>query len=326
MRRAWYVLAAGILAIGLITVPLMAKSHNGNDGAWLGIYPQTVDKELAEVFDLPVDYGVVINEVIEDSPAEKAGLKEDDVIISINGKRIANADRLISLIGRSEPGDEVTLTVMRGDDKKEITVTLGEKPEEDWSFSTGRNPANVRKYFFSYESDNERGGYIGVGLTNLTPQLGDYFGVEKGNGALITEVMKDSPAKEAGLRAGDVIVSIDGEQVEDIEDVQDIIGEKEPGDKVTITVVRQKKEKEFTVEVGEGDEDEDVYSFHQMFDPDVYFNFPKMKGRFFPFPPFPTLNMDEDFDQGELEEQMEKLRDELRSLQKEMKEIQKKLD
>lgn len=338
MRKACYLTVAAMAVFGLVVGPATAKSYKGSKKAWLGVSTQTVDYELAETFDLPVKYGVVVNEVVEDSPAHEAGLEEDDVIIGFDGSKITDADELVEMIDECRPGDEVILTVMREGDEVELTVTLEKRPGYDKSIRISKSPGN-RDYFFSFDYYDDERPYMGVSLLDLTSQLGDYFGLDKGRGALITEVREDSPAKEAGLKAGDVIVSIDEDKIFDSEEVRDFISEKEPGDKVEVTVVRDKKERKFSVEVAEAEEESDAYShilFRQFYGPDFDFMLPKkkMKTKLRALPriqPLPDLDLDDfpsldpdDFDELKLE--MKKLKMELKSLHKEMEELREKLE
>jgi predicted metalloprotease with PDZ domain len=336
MKRLCYLTVAVIVALGLVVGPATAKSYKASKKAWLGISTQTVNYDLAETFDLPVKYGVVINEVVEESPADEAGLEEDDVIIGFDGSKITDADELVEMIDERRPGDEVILTVMREGDEVELTVTLEKRPGHDKSIWLSKGPKNYN-YLYSFDYDEER-SYMGVSLLDLTSQLGDYFGLDKGRGALITEVREDSPAKEAGLKAGDVIVSIDKDKIFDSEEVRDFISEKEPGDKVEVTVVRDKKERKFSVEVAEAEEESDAYShilFRQFYSPDFDFMLPKKKMktklRALPsIPSLPDLDLDDfpvldpdDFDELKLE--MKNLKKELKSLHKEMEELREKL-
>ncbi len=219
MKRLCYLTVAGIVALGLVVGPATAKSYKGSKKAWLGVYTQTVDYELVETFDLPVKYGVVVNEVVEDSPAEEAGLEEEDVIIGFDGSKVTEADELVEMIDEHRPGDEVILTVIREGDEVELTVTLEKRSSYDKSIWISKSPGN-KDYFFSFDYYDDERSYLGVSLLDLTSQLGDYFGVDKSRGALIAEVREDSPAEEAGLKAGDVIVSIDKDEIFDSEDVR----------------------------------------------------------------------------------------------------------
>lgn len=337
MKRLCYLTVAAIVALGLVVGPATAKSYKGSKKAWLGVYTQTVNYELVETSDLPVKYGVVVNEVVKDSPADKAGLEEDDVIIGFDGSKITDADELVEMIDEHRPGDEVILTVMREGDEVELTVTLEKRPGYDKSIRISKSLGN-KDYFFSFDYYDDERTYLGVSLLDLTSQLGDFFGLDKGRGALIAEVRDDSPAKEAGLKAGDVIVSIDEDEIFDSEDVRDLISEKEAGDKVEVTVIRDKKERRFSVEVVEAKEESDAYShmlFRQFYGPDFDFMLPKMKAkaklRAIPrIRPLPGLDLD-DFhgfdpdDFNELELEMKELKKELKSLHKEMEELREKL-
>jgi len=337
MKRLCYLTVAAIVVLGLVVGPATAKSYKASKKAWLGVHTQTVDYELVETSDLPVKYGVVVNEVVKDSPADEAGLEEDDVIIGFDGSKITDTDELMEMIDEHRPGDEVILTVMREGDEVELTVTLEKRPGYDKSIRISKSSGN-KDYFFSFDYYDDERTYLGVSLLDLTSQLGDYFSVDKGRGALITEVRDDSPAKEAGLKAGDVIVSIDEDKIFDSEDVRDLISEKEAGDKVEVTVVRDKKERRFSVEVAEAEEESDAYShilFRQFYGPDFDFMLPKMKAkaklRAIPrIQTLPGLDLDDfhgfdpdDFDELELE--MKKLKMELKSLHKEMEELREKL-
>ena len=113
------------------------------------------------------------------------------------------------------------------------------------------------------------GGYIGVQLTDLTDQLSNYFGITNGNGVLITEVNEDSPAKKAGLMAGDVITGIDGEEVTSYGDVKEIVSGSDEGDKLKFTIMRNKKEQLIEVTVAEDDEDNNEFGYQFFRAPDV---------------------------------------------------------
>ena len=175
---------------------------------------------------------------------------------------------------------------------------------------------------------------------DLNPQLGNFFGVKKGRGALVTEVGQDTPAARAGLMAGDVIIRVDGEKVSDADDVHDIISEMEPGDTVEVIVLRNKKEKTFSVEVTQPEDDEENWSYGYFFSPgddddedeyDFRFSLPHL-------PKMPMMRFYEsleDYDRDiqeheakrdDFREEMQKLRRQLRKMQQELQELREKLD
>ncbi|MBI5266548.1 MAG: PDZ domain-containing protein [candidate division Zixibacteria bacterium] len=225
---------------------------------------QTVDDDLADGFDLSVKEGAVINDIVSDSPADEAGLREDDVIIAINGSAVSDQMDVTRAVRRAKPGDKMTLTIMRGDKKMDFAVTLTSEPDRMSSRNRGRRfamppmpsmppmPAMPHAPEFNWSS-NDDGGMIGITMTPLTEQLGDYFGVKDGEGALITEVLKDATAEMAGLKAGDVIIAVDGDQVYDVGDVAKAVGDKDVDDSVKLTIIRDKKQMELSVVVADDD-------------------------------------------------------------------------
>jgi C-terminal processing protease CtpA/Prc len=212
---------------------------------WIGIYMQDVTPDLADAFNLSVTKGVVINDVADKSPADKAGLKPKDVVLTWNGTTVANSGELTELVGNSNIGDNVKLSINRGGKNIDLSLEVGERKETVYSFH-GDNPGTLRKYMEAFKTVG-----IGISMQSLSGKLGDYFGVPDGEGALITEVMKDTPAENAGLKVGDVIVRVDKEKVPSPSDVSSIIRDKQKGDKVDLVVVRDKVEKTITLVVGE---------------------------------------------------------------------------
>ncbi len=330
MRNFLKIFFASVLVVAVVFS--FGSSKTSRDG-WLGVLGQSVDEELAEAFDLSVDHGAIINRVLDDSPAEEIGLEEGDIIISAAGARVRDYDDLVDIIEDHEPGDKVTVKVIRDDRELEFEATLEAKPrrissgsywysDEDFAVpaiprmpripSIPRAPG-LNRIFIGESSDS----FIGVSLTELTKQLGEYFGVEKGRGVLITEVDKDSPAEKAGLKAGDVIVGVDGDKVYDYEDVRDVIGDRDEGDVVAVTVMRDRSEKKFDVEVAEREN-----SFHWKgniyAEPDIDYHIPDMKGlRYGIF----SDDFYHDFDAEEFDEDMEELMEELEELHEELEEM-----
>jgi len=248
MSRILKISSVALALIALVICVAVARSSHNNRGAWLGVVTQSVDDKLAKAFDLDSDYGVIVNEVVADSPAEEAGLEEDDIIVAVDGERIMEPADLDELLEDHSPGEDVVVQLIRDGQEKKIEVELAKpsryRRDSDsrfrYSYNYKYNPPTYRHY-----------PYIGVQVRDLTRQLGEFFGVAKGRGALISEVAEGSPSEEAGLKAGDVIIAIAGDKVRDAGDVVDYILDSEPGDKVEITVIREHAEKKFEVEVDE---------------------------------------------------------------------------
>lgn len=355
------------LALVLMAGLALAKSRTSKS-AWLGVFTQTVDKELAKTFDLDANYGAIVNEVVDDSPADRAGLRKDDIIIAVNGTKIDDADELTEQIQSATPGDKVVLTVNRDGREMDLKTTLeprvnGIGRDNDSDNGTGEEnndndyykgayryqlgPGNdnftltVPKgskgtgkhgvYFFG--NDNDRGGYIGVNLIELSDQLASYFGVSDDQGVLVSSVEEDSPAEKAGIKAGDVIISADSEEVEDASDLQRVIRRMDEGDKVDLGIMRDHRKMNLTVEVGE----RDFGNVHAFTLPDLNINLPQLKKSLKDMDlswrsadePYLSNNLNQS-EREEFQKQVEDLRQQVKDLKtqlkKELKELHEKID
>jgi C-terminal processing protease CtpA/Prc len=249
-----------IALAALIGAVALAKNSRSNQGAWLGVVSQSVDYDLAEAFDLDVKYGVIVNELIDDSPAKASGLEIDDIIVAVDGEEITDYDDLVDLLDDRKEGDKVTISLFRDGEKMDVTVELAKRPRRSYTWN---NRSNYRVDM--RDSNRSKHAYIGVQLTDLSSQLGEFFGVDKGCGALIREVEEDSPAEKAGLVAGDVIIAIDSDKIRDAGDVVEYISDIDPGENVSVTVVRDKTEVTVEVEVDETTYNSHFGSLHNMY-------------------------------------------------------------
>jgi len=320
-KRSTFVIA---LAVAVLLLSSAVWAGVKSD-AWMGIYTQTVDPDLKEAFELDSDFGVIVKMVVPDSPADKAGLKQGDIILMMDDEKLDDADELVDYIRQHQPGDDIVVKVSRKGVEKEFTVELGTKDNfddaHDFYFqgpqSGPHSYSKTYKFFDSRYADT----YIGVSLEGLSTQLGEYFGVKDGRGALVTEVMPDSPAEKAGLKAGDVIVGIDNEDIEDAADVQKAVRGKDKGEEITIKVIRERSEKQFSFEVEESPESFHPFGNYWVPDDDDDMIFlPGMKGLF-----HGDFNSDIT-DMDDLQEEMKQLQHELQEMQKELKKVQKKLE
>ena len=243
-------------------------------GSFLGVYAEDVNKENMARYGLREARGVAITQVIKDSPAEKAGLRKDDVIVRFEGDSVTSVRKLNRLVSEVAPDQTVKLGISRSGGEQEVAVTIGKRNQSinamgDWQgleklrgldkiegldrlkdLERDLPPgANVWKWegpgkdgMFAFGNHRR----IGVSTTQLTKQLAEYFGIGDSKGVLVTSVLDDSPAARAGLKAGDVITGIDGEKVEDAGDLAQGINKKKDGD-VTLTVIRNKNQRTITV-------------------------------------------------------------------------------
>ncbi len=312
-----------IAMAGLISLPIWASGTPDNtaSGGWLGVYTQTVDKDLKEAFRLETDHGVVVTNVVTDSPADAAGLKAGDIILSFDSDNLATAAQLADMVAKHESGDKVHLKILHKGNEKDVVATIGPRDESNPTkvFIGGMgHPGSITKSFV-FDHSSLQDTYIGVNLESLGDQLGEYFGVKDGKGALVTEVIQDSPAEKAGLKAGDVIVSIDGKDVEGPSDVRKAVGDKERGDKITLNLMRERKETDVAVQVEETPKD--LYSAPQSTPmPDVdNFSVPSV-------PPMKWLfkgDFDENMpDMKDMQENIKQLQEQMEQLQKELQNLQ----
>ena len=227
-----------------------------SDGGYLGVATEDVSKENMARYGMREVRGVGVTEVMKDSPAEKAGIRKDDVILRFEGESVTSVRKLTRLVSESSADQTVRLTISRGGAEQEVTVTLTKRDfggllraqikddvwkgiEKDWpKIELG----TLGDSDFTFVFGNRR---IGVSTQTLTKQLADYFGVKDG-GVLITSVSENGPAAKAGLKAGDVITAIDGERVTSPGDITRVLNKKEAGD-VSLTVIRDKNMRTVTL-------------------------------------------------------------------------------
>jgi serine protease Do len=221
--------------------------------AWLGVSLQRVSGGLADALDLKEDDGVLIGQVMDDSPAEKAGLKSGDIVTRVNDAKVGTPTALRDAVGGMNAGDKVTVHYLRDGREKKVDVTLGMSPEPRALAGRGLDRAfrgmdRVRDLRFAGKH-----GFLGVMTQDLDGNLGDYFGAEDG-GALVTEVVEDSPAEKLGLHAGDVIVEIAGSPVENAGDLRRVVGREDDEAEVEVVWLRDKRREsgKVALEVREG--------------------------------------------------------------------------
>jgi len=280
-KRAFLFLISALI---LVSVPLALA---GGDSGYLGVMLQDVSPSMAKALQLGDQSGVLINEVVDDSPAAKAGLEDGDVIVAFEGKSLDDYSDLTKAVGAHKPGTKVTVTVLRDGTKKDIEVELGERENDfawtmvgpeghdtvklhkmmkdgdhDFVFESNDGSANVWVQSFDGDHDmdvaffSENRGFLGVHLDDLNGQLGEYFGIKEGKGVLVTEVIEESPAAAAGLKAGDVIVKIDSDEVDSATGLHKFMSNTEAEQKVNVHYMRKGKYSKAEVTLGEAPADE----------------------------------------------------------------------
>ncbi len=238
----------GSIGIGFAIPSNMAKSvmeqlvKNGKvTRGMLGVGIQDVTSDLAQQFGLKDVRGVIVNSVKAGSPAEKAGVKQGDVIVGINGTNIADNNELRNHVAQTAPGSQINLTVLRDGREQNLTATLteftpqktaanGDDENDGEDGSNDNAPGNT---------PNAAGGKLGVSLQALTPQIASQLGL-KGltNGLVVADVQDGSPADDAGIAQGDVIQQINRQPVNSLTDVKTALA-KSAGKPALLLVNRQ---------------------------------------------------------------------------------------
>jgi len=157
----------------------------------------------------------------------------------------------------------VILFINRDGSKKRLVTNLTARPEDRTSRIEQLTVPDIDRETFTYRVTTAP--YMGVVLQSISGQLADYFSVPGGQGALITRTLENSPAKDAGLKAGDVVIEADGSPVDVTEDLQRVVRNHESGDKINLTVIRQKKKTRFSVTVAEREAQESEFGGPRMF-------------------------------------------------------------
>ncbi len=168
---------------------------------WLGVYIQEIDETTAELMDLDEEVGALVSKVEPGGPADKAGIRRGDVIVSFNGEDIDKMSTLPRVVARTPVGSGVDVKVLRKGKKKSLKVQLGELDRDD------------DVVLASAEAD-ERGAF-GVVVKDLDSRTAEQLGLDEPDGVLITDIEEDSAASEAGLRRGDVILEVNQKPVSD---------------------------------------------------------------------------------------------------------------
>ncbi len=198
---------------------------------YLGIvmHPEKITPELAEVFGLKDNKGVLVTEVMPDSPAAKAGLKRRDIILEMDGDTVEDWQSFRNIVAMLEPGTKVTLKVFRDGKKKEIEVEIG-------SLEEGQVALGV----------SDVAEKLGLQVQDLTDELAKRFGYEDAEGVIVTEVTNNSPADRAGIGAGMLIVSVNRQDISTVKEFSEAL-EESSRTKKALLLVRNERYAQYVV-------------------------------------------------------------------------------
>jgi S1-C subfamily serine protease len=192
----------------------------------LGVTVQQVTEDMAQSLGLEHTGGAIVSSVAEGSAAQRAGIKQGDVIESFNGQPVHDFNSLRNHVADTAPGTNATVTIVRDGAKKSLTVKLEEANPE----KAARNDGGESK------SDTAA---LGIAVAPLTPELASRLGMDKdAKGVVVEDVNPDGRAADAGLQPGDVIAQVNRAPVRSVEDLQSAV--KNGGDKPVLLLVNRK--------------------------------------------------------------------------------------
>ncbi len=190
---------------------------------WLGVSIQDVDEGMARALELKDRNGAIISQVMKDGPAEDAGIKEQDVIIEVDGKKVNDSSNLKNLISSGRPNDKTKLTVIRGGREKNLTVTLGIRP-------------GAKELVESYGYGEKRFDLLGLSVETYESEAGAFASIKKG--VKVVEIKPGSPADDENIQRGDIIIEIGKSSISDENEYENALQGYTEGDTIMLRVLR----------------------------------------------------------------------------------------
>ncbi len=219
--------SGGYMGVGFAIPINMAKSieeqliKSGKvTRGYLGLAAQDVTAEMAQLLGIPQAEGAIVAEIVKDSPADKAGLQSNDILLEMDGKKITSYDEFRNEVAMLAPDTKIQLQILRNNKKENITLTIGERP------------TSLARAETSQESTEQ----LGLQVQNLTQDLADQLGYSLGEGVIVTGVTPGSAADNAGIQAGDLILGVNQKKVNSVDNFDQAIKQSQKDKKVILLV------------------------------------------------------------------------------------------
>lgn len=232
--------SGGYMGIGFAIPINMAKTvktqllANGRVvRSWMGVAIQDMTGELARSFKIKQKTGALVTEVSKDSPAEKAGVKQGDLIVSLDGKPVTDVADLRNRVAMTPPNTKLKLVVIRDEQQKELTVQVEEQPSD----LAGPSGSPQLQELFQK---------AGLSLQDLTPELARQFGYEMGQGVLVAEVVPGSAAAMARIPVGSLIEEVNRQRVQNLKDLEQVLT-KSNGARDILLLIRSGNRSQYVV-------------------------------------------------------------------------------
>jgi len=190
---------------------------------WLGVGIQLITPELADQFGVKEGTGVLVNEVFEGEPANKAGVLSGDVILKVNDKEVDRPNMLARLIAGNQPGDKIKLDLLRNRETKRIFVELSERKGEAVTASLPK----------------QQESFFGLYVQELTPEFLEQNKMKDEKGLIITKVDPGSPAEQEGVKEGDLLKEIKREKVDDMETFNKVTEKLPQNEEILLLIARE---------------------------------------------------------------------------------------
>jgi serine protease Do len=192
---------------------------------WLGVQIQDLTTELAEYYGMDTDKGVLVVQVLEGDPAEKAGIKPNDIIIAVNGQQVETGRELSNIIANTPIGGKTRITLLRGGDKKTLTATVARQPDDQTKIGAKKN-----------NDKNE----LGIQVADLSPERAQQFGLDADeSGVLVINVESNSRADQAGLSVGDIIKGVNRKKINSLDEYYNVLDKTNKRKPIKILVMRR---------------------------------------------------------------------------------------
>jgi serine protease Do len=242
----------------------------GSGGGWLGVGVSEVSADKMKTLRLPEERGALLGKIVPDSPAAKAGLKENDVVLEINGQHIEGTEQFRRMIHEIPAGRTANLMVWRDGHSQNIKVTVGKHEAgnmkvfadgpKSFAFKMPTIPAmpdlSGLEHLRSFSMISPGRPLLGIDAETLEGDFGNYFGAPNGEGVLVRGVFANSAAAKAGLKAGDVITSLNGERIRNASELREKLLNSREGKNLKLGVLRNKSELTLSVELPQQKEEE----------------------------------------------------------------------
>jgi C-terminal processing protease CtpA/Prc len=245
----------------------------GAGGGWLGVGVSEVSTEKAKSLKLPEERGALLGKIVPDSPAAKAGLKENDVVLELNGQRIEGTEQFRRMIHEIPAGRTANLMVWRDGRSQNMKVTVGKHEAGNMKvFADGPKSFAFKMptlpempdlsgldHLRSFAMVSPGRPLLGIDAENLKGEFGNYFGAPDGEGVLVRGVFANSAADKAGLKVGDVITSLNGARIRNAGELREKLLTHHEEKSIQLGVLRNKSEIKLSVELPQQKDDEEHF-------------------------------------------------------------------